>query len=50
MLIKHRIRKFIVLTVAIVCKPFKEQRVTKKPNKLNDWGAAVLITQNFDPA
>ena len=35
-LIKHGIRKFIVSTVAIVCKPFREQRVEKKPNKLKN--------------
>ena len=31
-LIKHGTRKFIVSTVAIVCKPFREQRAAKKPN------------------
>ena len=35
-LIKHGIRKFIVSTDAIVSKPFREQRVTKKPNKLRN--------------
>ena len=30
-IIKHGIRKFILSTVAIVCKPFREQRVAKKP-------------------
>ena len=35
-LMKHGIRKFIVSTVAIVCKPFGEQRVTKKANKLKN--------------
>ena len=35
-IIKHRIRKFIVSTVAIVCMPFREQRVKKKPNKLKN--------------
>ena len=38
-LMKHGIPKFIVSTVAIVCEPFGEQRVTKKSNKLKncDW-------------
>ena len=35
-LMKHGIRRFIVSTVAIVCKPFSEQRVAKKPNKLKN--------------
>ena len=35
-LIKHRIRKFIVSTVAIVYKPFREQRIAKKPSKLKN--------------
>ena len=35
-LIKHRIRKFIVSTVVIVCKPFREQGITKKPNELKN--------------
>ena len=33
-LMEHGIRKVIVSTVAIVCKPFREQGVTKTPNKL----------------
>ena len=33
---KHRIGKFIVSNFAIVCKPIREQRVTKKPNKLKN--------------
>ena len=35
-LMKHGIRKFIVSTVAIVCKLFNEQRVAKKPNKFKN--------------
>ena len=35
-LIKHEIRKFIISTVETVCKPFREQGVAKKPNKLKN--------------
>ena len=35
-LMEHGIRNFIVSTVAIVCKPFREERVTKTPNKLEN--------------
>ena len=31
-LMKRGIRKLVVSTVAIVCTPFSEQRVAKKPN------------------
>ena len=34
--ILHGIRKFIVSTIAIACKPFREQKVTKKLNKLKN--------------
>ena len=35
-LIKDGIRKFVVSTVVIVCKPFSEQRATEKANKLKN--------------